>query len=218
HVRAHLALSEVAWEDDRVRDSARHALEASALANDVEVLVAATAALMRVGEVVAARRCMEHPLLATTTSVPLMLQLAEHRYALNENSLALALCDRAKAAGAAGPGFSFLRGVQLTFNGRLKEAESELLACVRQEPTYGRAWQELSRLRKQTAQDNHLSDLAKALQIVAPGSYEHASIEFARYKELEDLGRLDEAWAALAHGNAIMYARHKHDPAHTRRL
>jgi len=218
HVRAHLALSEVAWEDDRVRDSARHALEASALANDVEVLVAATAALMRVGEVVAARRCMEHPLLATTTSVPLMLQLAEHRYALNENSLALALCDRAKAAGAAGPGFSFLRGVQLTFNGRIQEAESELLACVRQEPTYGRAWQELSRLRKQTAQDNHLSGLAKALQLVVPGSYEHASLEFARYKELEDLGRLDEAWAALAHGNAIMYARHKHDPAHTRRL
>src|SRR4051812_14082650 len=92
HVRAHLALSEVAWEDDRVRDSARHALEAAALADDVEVLVAATAALMRVGEVVAARHCMEHPLLATTTSVPLMLQLAEHRYALNENPQALALC------------------------------------------------------------------------------------------------------------------------------
>jgi len=218
HTRALLALSDIAWEDDRVRDSARQALEAATLANDVELLVAATSALMRVGEVVAARRCMDHPLLATTTSVPLMLQLATHRYALNENPQALALYDRAKAAGAAGPGFSFSRGVQLTFNGRLKEAESEFLTCVRQEPTFGRAWQELSRLRKQTAQDNHLSDLAKALQIVAPGSYEHASIEFARYKELEDLGRLEEAWAALAHGNAIMYARHKHDPGHTQRL
>ena len=219
HIEAHLALADIAWEDDRLRDSAKHALEAAAaVPENAQAIIVVVNALLRAGEVVAARRCMARPACATTTSIPVLLQMAQHRYALNETTASLALYDRAKALGADGAEFRFMRGVQLTFNGRIKEAESELLATVRLEPTYGRAWQELARLRKQTPADNHLAGMAKALQLVQPGSYEHASIEFARYKELEDLGRLDEAWTALAHGNALMYARHKHDPAHTQRL
>ena len=218
-IGAHLALADIAWEDDRVRDAARHALAAAdSVPDDAQLLILVIGALLRVGEVVAARRCMERPACAKTTAVPVLLQMAQHRYSLNETAQSLALYDRAKALGADGAEFHFMRGVQLTFNGRLKEAEGEFLETVRREPTYGRAWQELSRLRKQTPADNHLDGMARALQFVQPGSYEHASIEFARYKELEDLGRLDEAWTALAHANALMYARHKHDPAHTRRL
>jgi tetratricopeptide (TPR) repeat protein len=219
HIGAHLRLSDIAWEDDRLRDCARHALAAAHdLPDDPEFIVTITAALLRTGEVVAARRCLKHPILATTRSIPALLQMAEQRATLNENAAALALYDRAVAAGAGGPDIHFGRGVQLIFNDRLKEAEKELLACVRLQPGFGRAWQEISRLRKQTPNDNHLPDLTRALRAVEPGSYEQASIEFARYKELEDLGRIDEAWQALAHGNAIMYARHKHDPARTRQL
>jgi tetratricopeptide (TPR) repeat protein len=219
HTHALLTLSEIAWEDDRVRDSARHALDAAtSVPDDAQLILAVVSALLRAGEVVAARRCMDRPACATTKSVPVLVQMAAHRYALNETTESLALYDRAKALGADGAEFRFLRGVQLTFNGRIKDAENEFLETVRLAPTYGRAWQELSRLRKQTSADNHLAGMAKALQLVQPGSYEHASIEFARYKELEDLGRIDEAWTALARGNALMYARHKHDPGHTRRL
>jgi tetratricopeptide (TPR) repeat protein len=219
HTGAHLHLSNIAWEDDRVRDSARHALEAAHdLPDDPEYIVTISAALLRAGEVVATRRCLDHRALATTRSIPALLGMADQRVTLNESAAALALYDRAIAAGASGPDIHFSRGVQLVFNGRMQEAEEELLACVRMQPGFGRAWQDLSRLRKQTIADNHLADLAKAVRVTEPGSYEHASIEFARYKELEDLGRLDEAWAALARGNAIMYARHKHDPARTREL
>ena len=217
--QAHLALSDVAWDDDRVRDSARHALAAArALPHDPEVIVAVAGVLMRAGEIVAVRACLEHPALATTQLIPVLLHMAGLRYMLNENAEALRLYDRVVAAGADGADVRFQRGMQLVFNGRLQEAEVELLECVRQRPEFGRAWQELSRLRKQTAQDNHLDGLARGLRSVEPGSYEHAAIEFARYKELEDLGRYDEAWDALAHGNALIYARHNHDPAFTRRL
>ena len=219
HAQAHLLLADIAWEDDRVRDSARHALAAEAMfAGDPEPIVAVVAALIRAGETAAAARCMDRPACARIRSVPALVQLAEHRYLLNQTAESLALYDRARALGADGPEFRFRRGVQLVFNGRIEEAEGEFLETVRRDPTYGRAWQELARLRKQTAEHNHLSGTAQALQRVHPGSYEHASIEFARYKEFEDLGRLDEAWAALAHGNALMYARHRHDPEKTRLL
>jgi tetratricopeptide (TPR) repeat protein len=219
HTPAQLILSDIAWEDGRVRDSARHAHAAAGTApTDPELIVAVSSALLRAGEVVATRACLAHPALAATRSTSVILHIAGQRGTLNENAEALAQYDRAVAAGADGPDVRFQRGAQLIFNGRLPEAERELRECVRQNPRHGRAWQELSRLRRQTATDNHLDELARVTSLVQPGSYEHASIEFARYKELEDLGRLDEAWAALAHGNALMYARHKHDPAHTERL
>jgi Flp pilus assembly protein TadD len=219
HTHAHLILGDIAWQDGCVRDSARHAhMAASTMPADPEIIVAVSAALLRAGEVVATRACLAHPALAATRSIPVILHIAGQRGMLNENAESLAQFDRAVAAGADGPDLRFQRGAQLIFNGRLPEAERELRECVRQNPRHGRAWQELSRLRKQTPADNHLDELARVLPLVPPGSYEHASIEFARYKELEDLGRDDEAWAALAHGNALMYARHKHDPAHAERL
>ncbi|MGH8042812.1 MAG: tetratricopeptide repeat-containing sulfotransferase family protein [Rudaea sp.] len=219
YTQAHLAMSDIAWKDDRVRDSARHALDAvRALSDDPQLIVAVGAALLRAGEVVSTRACLEHPALAATRSLPILLQMAGQRSAMNENVEALALYDRALAAGAAGSDLHFQRGVHLIFNNRMADAEAELRECVRQNPGHGRAWQELARLRKQTTTDNHLADLDKVVGRVEPGSYEQAAIEFARYKELEDLGRLTEAWNALAHANAMMYARHRHDPTHTHRL
>ncbi|MBS0571458.1 MAG: sulfotransferase [Proteobacteria bacterium] len=216
---AHLRLSDVAWEDDRVRDSARHAHAAARfMSAEPDLIVAVGEALLRAGEVVATRACLEHPALAATRSIPALLHMAGQRSALNENAEALALSDRAIAAGARGPEMHFQRGVHLLFNDRIREAEAELRECVRLDPGFGRAWQELARLRPQTESDNHLAPLEQALGRVAPGSYEHAAIEFARYKELEDLGRYAEAWAALARGNALMYARHRHDPQVTVRL
>jgi hypothetical protein len=47
---------------------------------------------------------------------------------------------------------------------------------------------------------------------VTPGSEDEACLEFAQYKELEDLGRFDQAWDALQRGNAIMHARRRPQP------
>jgi Sulfotransferase family len=73
----------------------------------------------------------------------------------------------------------------------------------------GRASLTLARLRTWTADENHLDFIHERLRTVPPGTEDHAAFEFAQYKELEDIGRYDEAFAALARGNAIMHARLK---------
>ena len=63
-------------------------------------------------------------------------------------------------------------------------------------PTFGRASLTLARLRKWTVDDNHLEFIRRRLEEVEHGTEDHAAFEFAQYKELEDLGRYEEAWAA----------------------
>jgi tetratricopeptide (TPR) repeat protein len=219
NIDVHLILGGIAWDEDRVRDATRHALDAANMLPDDELLIAdVVAALLQAGETVAARKALAHPAFARTREVAALARASGFRYKLAEHADALALLDRAKSLGADGAEFRFSRGMQLVFNGRMKEAEAELDATLRMPNAPARATLELARLRKQTPERNHLDDLARRIKTVAQGSEEQAAIEFARYKELEDLGRYDEAWDALARANAMMYARHSHDPATTRRL
>jgi len=219
NIDVHLILGGIAWDEDRVRDATRHALDAAKMLPDDEFLIGdIVSALLQAGETVAARRALDHPSVKRSREIQALASAASFRYKLAEHAEALALLDRAKTLGADGAEFRFSRGMQLVFNGRMKEAEAELDACLRMPNAPARATLELARLHKQTPQRNHLEDLARRTKTVAEGSEEHAAIEFARYKELEDLGRYDEALDALAHANAMMYARHSHDPAVSRRL
>ncbi|MET0229669.1 MAG: sulfotransferase [Rhodanobacteraceae bacterium] len=219
NIDVHLILAGIAWDEDRVRDATRHALDAAKMLPDDELLIAdVVAALIQSGETVAARKALDHPAFARSREIAAIARAASFRYKLAEHADALKLLDRAKSLGANGAEFRFSRAMQLVFNGRLKEAETELDACLRMPDAPARATLELARLRKQTPQKNHLDDLARRIGSVAPDSEAFAAIEFARYKELEDLGRYDEAWDSLARANATMYARHTHDPAVTRTL
>jgi tetratricopeptide (TPR) repeat protein len=125
----------------------------------------------------------------------------------------LALLDRAIAAGLDNPDIRYMRSVQLTFNGRTSEAEAELEACLRGGTSYGRAAVTLARLRKQTPQSNHLELIRARRARAMPRSEDHAALEFALYKELEDLGDHAAAWDALERGNALMAALLQHEPA-----
>jgi tetratricopeptide (TPR) repeat protein len=155
---------------------------------------------------------MRHPEIARSRSGPALAALAHVHQGLGLHEQALALMDRAQALGFDSPDFRYFRAIQLQFNGRIADAQAELEACLRLGPTYGRASLTLARLRRWTAQDNHLEFIRQRLANVPPGSEDHAGFEFAQYKELEDLGRNDEAWAALQRANAIMHERLRHQP------
>lgn len=210
--RTRLLASDLALRQDRIRDAVAHALGANEAApDDPQALCDVVESLLRIGEVVAARECLARPALAHATEPAWLLRLSDFRQRLDENTESLALIERAIQAGAGGAEIQFHHGVQLYFNGRLADAESELEACVRQAPTRGRAVLALSRLRRQTEEHNHLEPIASGIARVSPGSRDHAALEFAHYKELDDLDRRDEAWDALLRGNAIMRARNPFD-------
>ena len=214
-----LKLGGLAYAEDRLRDCARHTLAAAAnLPDDAEAIVQIVLTLLQVGEVVAARRCFDHRAVAQCRSGKVLALLAGARQMLGEHAEALQLMDRARALGHDGPDFRYLRGVQLMFNGRADDAEAELDECLRMGSTYGRASVTLARLRRQTPERNHVAYIRAQLQRVTRGSEDHAAFEYALYKELEDLGDYDGAWAALERGARTMFARVHYDAAAESRL
>lgn len=203
-----LLAAEIAWHEDHIRDSASFALDAARLAtDDPELACDVVAALLRVDEVVAARRYLENPAWAHGMPCACMVRMADFRLGFGEYDESLALLDKALALEEGIASIHFYRGRLLTFLGRLDDAESEYLHGLRLDPTHGEAALALATLRPQTQDGNHLPAFAAGLQRVAPGTRDEAAFEFARYRTLEDLGRYDEAWPALAHGNAVMHAR-----------
>lgn len=216
--QARLLLSSVHLKLGRLREACEQLLAAvPAAPDDAGMLHRLVYCLHQVGETTAMRDCLDHPAIERSSDPGMLVALAHMQQLLGAHERALALMDRAAALGLDDPDFRYFRSLQLQFNGRLREAEAELEACLRIGPTYGRAWLALSRMRKQSPGRDHLEAIAAQLRRVESGSEHHAALEFARFKELDDLGRHQEAWGALQRANAIMWARVSHDSDHERR-
>lgn len=219
HVPSMLALHAIALEDGRVQAATALALTAmNHLSDDPELVVDVADALLQVGETVAARDLLDHVVLARVSDAVMLARMAKLRRILGDHEGSLALLNRADAAGMNSPEFRFDRAHALIFNGHLQEGEAELEASLRLRPLDGMTTLSLSRVRKQTIERNHLDRLELQLRQVAPGTDDQAILQFALYKELEDLGRYEEAWGALESANAAMYARQNHDPDYAWRL
>jgi tetratricopeptide (TPR) repeat protein len=208
HVPARLLLSSVLLAQGQLR-AATDLLKAAVafLSDDPDLICRLAQALLRLGETNATRACLHHPEIARTRSAPALLGLAHIYQGLGLHAPALGLMDRARDLGMDTADFRYFRALQLQFNGRMDEVEAELKACLERGPTFGRASLTLARLRRWDESDNHLDFIAARLAQVERGSEDHGAFEFARYKELEDLGRLDEAWSALERGNAVVRER-----------
>ncbi|HEY3520642.1 MAG TPA: sulfotransferase [Rhodanobacteraceae bacterium] len=220
HLGALLILGGIAWSEDHVREATGYAHAAADLVgDDPVVIIAVINALVQSGETVAARDLLRHPALSgEKMTASLFLHRARSHQILEQHAQALECYDRAHALGTDGVQFRFFRATQLAFNGRLEEAESELERCVEMEIPFGRAYVELARFQRATPERNHLVQIAARIGQVEPGSENEAALEFARYKELEDLERYDDAWRALSKANTVMSARVQQDVARDARL
>lgn len=211
-IHARLLLSSVCLELGRLRDACEQLVLASqSLPDDLAAIHRVAYCLHQVGETVAMRNCLDHPAIARSHDGNMLMALAHLQQVLGDHEAALALMDRALASGIDNPDVRYFRSLQLQFHGRMSEAEAELESCLQMGPTYGRAFLALARMRRQSPENNHLASIVSRLDRVAQGSEHHAALEFARFKELDDLDRREEAWQALARGNAIMRARVPHD-------
>ncbi len=216
HTQAHLILSEIAWTDNRVRDSARHALDATReLPNDASLVADVVDMLLRAGENVAARACLDTIDPTLLTDSVLLVRLGGLRTLLGEHPESLTFLDRALVCGACDADFHFQRGLELTYNGRVEEAEAEHKKALLATPTFGRASLALARLRKQSVESNHLESLDQQLASVEAGTEDEIAVEFARYKEFEDIAEYEIAWGALVRGNAIKYRQKGYDVSYS---
>lgn len=205
--KARLFLCGLDASDDHPRKAAAQVIEAARNPpTEPRLLGDLIAALLWAGEIVLARRLLDSPVFASSQSIPVLMRAAAQRQVIGEHVAALELMERTRDAGADGRDFLFHHGVQLAFNGRMDDARSELERCIAIDPPLGRAFVQLARMQKQTPRSNHIGMIQTALRRINPGSVEHAALEFALHKELEDLERHEEAWQALERGNAIMHS------------
>jgi len=217
---AHLMAAAVAHALGRLRESAAHAIDAADTDVDDAALLGSTiTGLLKTGEVARARQCMEHPLLRQALPGRTLLGFASAMQAMGCHAEALALIDRALAGGMDDPGVRFQRSIELMFNGRSGEAEREVEEALASGLANGRASLMLSRQRRQTPERNHVDDIRRRIGRADPASEDRAALEFALYKEYEDLELHEEAWQALERGNRVMAGMLRPDAgAHTRRI
>ncbi|HET7300911.1 MAG TPA: sulfotransferase, partial [Oleiagrimonas sp.] len=136
-----------------------------------------------------------------------LLSVSQAYHALGDSAAALTWMEHALASGVDTPNDHFLHGLLLEYAGRLDDAEHCLDRSVTRWPQFASSALERSRLKKQSESSNHVDALQGMMAKASPGSLAEAEFAFALSKELDDLGRYEEAWQALQRGNTIMKVR-----------
>ena len=134
---------------------------------------------------------------ATSPDSGLLAACAMHLSNLNDHALALECARMAVAVDQGGIAPRLVRGQMLAQHGDLDAAAADFDWCLARAPGLASAWWALSRLGRQTADNNHVPALRKLLARHGLGHADVAYASFALHKELDDLGDIDGAWAAL---------------------
>ena len=87
--------------------------------------------------------------------------------------------------------------------GRLDDAEQGFTRVIEQNPHDYDAWQNLSNLRRQTPEDNHVGALRKLLEGGVRDPSGEVQLCYALAKEYEDLGEYDTSFGFLERGAAV---------------
>ena len=212
HVMALLRASRMALSLGRYRlghDYAMRALAARPRGDEAVIMLAR--ALRMFNEPLALLECVEHSAWRESRSAEWLTELAMLVSTIGDNKQAMDLLDLAILRDPRHPPTRYFRGVVQMFFGDMDAAEQELERCIALAPTFAQAHWVLSRLRKQTAQANHVSRMKTLLQRVQPGTDSDAYMAFAVHNELHDLGEYEEAWQALDHACRVKRRLTPHD-------
>jgi hypothetical protein len=101
----------------------------------------------------------------------------------------------------------FELGVAYLTLGRVAEAEARLARAMALAPNWPRPLVALAAVRRWTPSDAHVERIGNLLRGQPAGSPERASLGFALFKELDDLGRFEEAWPVLEAANEAARAQ-----------
>ena len=215
-----IELSEVLFQRGHLRASTRPLLmAASRLPRNAPLIVAVAQRLVANGEIVAARACLDLLEQAPNPPAELLVAQAHLRFMIGDIAEALDRIELARGAGADSPGEWHMHALLLQFSGRIDEAQLLLERSLERWPQFGDAITVLVNLRKQRPGSHRLEWVETQLRKMshetdaADRDFVRAEFEYARFKTLDDLGRHEEAWAALSCCNKVMHALNPYDPA-----
>lgn len=200
HLMARLRLSTLATAQGRYRDSVALLLDVAKLQpTDPYLLSMLAGMLFRLGEIRPARACLAQPAIETVEDKALLEEVAQLASQLEEVDRAATLLDAADRLGAASAGSLYTRATLQLFRGEFERSEATLESCLALAPGHAQAHWALSRVRRQTGQRNHVDRLQRLVaEQTDPASL--AYLAFSLFRELDELGRVDEAWQALMLG------------------
>jgi tetratricopeptide (TPR) repeat protein len=150
----------------------------------------------------AARALATHALSLPRDNAVLLDALGVVMTRLDEQALAIELFDQAVALQPNLASLYFNRALAQKTFGQLAGAERDLEKCLEFNPAHGKAHWALAEMLPRGPIDNHLDRLRAQLRVAAPGSSQEEILSLSIFRELDDLGRPEEAWAALERGIA----------------
>ncbi len=174
--------------------------------------------LFFIGEINEARRCLDRLEGMVSRARPdAVIAQARLRWMLGEIGTAQALMDKAMAAGSNQPGDYFMQALLSQYAGDIDRATETLESGLLRWPGFADFAVLLSSLRRQTPENNHVETLRKSLRKLPPRGvssredFFRAQFESSLFKELDDLGQRDEAWASLERCNELMRVLNPYD-------
>jgi len=156
--------------------------------------------LFDLGEVAAGLECLRNRAVAEARDAGVHARAGTMLCGLSFYDLALERLESAARLGLDSPYLSYQLGLARMYCGRNEEAEETLEACVHADRDFAPAHRLLSTLRRQTPQHNHVDRLRAALGRMGQGHASSPLLDYALFKELDDLGDPEAAWPHLEMG------------------
>ena len=176
-----------------------------------EVLTQYAECLIRLNKRVEARRITA--LLATRSDMKAVQHdaLGNLLSQLGDQDSALKHFDQAVTLATHSHHFYLNRALTRQSLGQLAQAESDFDRVIALKPDLAEAYLHRSRLRRQTAEANHVDQLASLIAAPHISWRDRISLGYALAKEYEDLGLHDSSFEQLAHASALRRNHMRHD-------
>lgn len=194
-----------------------YVLQASKLqATRADVLKELLARLRTFNEIPAMLACIERMLPISRIPIPSLITIAAQLTYAGLPQRAIVFLDEALRGDPDYPPTLLSRAHVLMFLGRFAEAADDIARTIARAPRIAQAYWLRSQVRKQAGGEDHLAQIKVQLQAPQRTAQDRALLAFALHKELDDLGRHDEAWDALREGCASKRSSLRYDAARSR--
>lgn len=138
--------------------------------------------------------------------------LGQRLWLADQYDTALGLIDHAGARVPPSHLLAYARGNALRYLGRMQEATDEFERCLAMSPLYAYAHWSLAYHARADVPGSRVDRIRAAQAALPRDTLEQVYLGYALFKELDDLGDVDQAWMALQGAMRLMRARVDYDP------